>query len=131
MSCAFNSFISNNQAFHLWKMKRIHTFILLQETSETDNVPKKSMKKQVSFGDEQQISYDAPVYGGYAHAAVKVAKRYQGKNKRRTFELILRPDNFHIDLVVENPAGYCTSIYDFNPNDEVMNIENLNSENTD
>ena len=63
------------------------------------------MKKQVSFGDEEQIPYDPPIYGGYAHAAVKVAKRNQGKNKRRTFELILRPDNFSIDLVVENPSG--------------------------
>lgn len=89
------------------------------------------MKKQVSFGDEEQISYDPPVYGGYAHAAVKVAKRNQGKNKRRTFELILRPDNFHIDLVVENPSGYCTSIYESNPNDDSISIENLAREYTD
>ena len=72
------------------------------------------MKKQVSFGDDEQIPYDPPVYGGYAHAAVKVAKRNQGKNKRRTFELILRPDNFSIDLVVDSPSGLNSHAFELN-----------------
>ena len=96
---------------NFWITKII--FILFKKISETDNAPKKSMKKQVSFGENEQIPYDPPVHGGYAHAAVKVAKRNHGRNKRRTFELILRPDNFSVDLVIENPSGLNSPVFVF------------------
>ena len=69
------------------------------------------MKKQVSFGTNEEIDYEPTYEGGYAYTAVRANKLHQGKNRRRTLELILRPDNLSISLVLENPSGECPSFY--------------------
>ena len=80
-----------------------------------------TMKKQVRFGTNEEIDYEPTYDGGYAHTAVKANKLHQGENRRRTLEYFLRPDNFSIGLVVENPSGKCASSYnnEINVNDEI------------
>ena len=88
------------------------------------------MSRHVSFGTVDEIPYERTYDGGYAYNAVKVAKQNQDKNKRRTFELILKPDNFSIDLVVENPSGLYNSGHTCDPSSEDGKIGRLSRSKT-
>ena len=93
------------------------------KTAEKHIQPDKCLKKGVRFGKNEEIPYEPTFEGGYAYTAVKATKLNENKNRRRTLELILKPDKFSVNFIPENPAGVSTSIYtnDINIDDDLKN----------
>ena len=79
--------------------------------AKKDIQPVKCLKKGVRFGKDEEIPYEPTFEGGYAYTAVKATKLNENKNRRRTFELILKPDKFSVHFIPDNPAGVSTSLY--------------------
>ena len=67
--------------------------------AEKDIQPDKCLKKGVRFGKNEEIPYESTFEGGYAYTAVKATKLNENKNRRRTLELILKPDKFSINFI--------------------------------
>ena len=79
--------------------------------AEKEIQPEKCLKKGVRFGKDEEIPYEPTFEGGYAYTAVKATKLNENKNRRRTLELILKPDTFSVNFIPENPAELSTSLF--------------------
>ena len=87
-------------------------FFLKQSTVSEHPKEKRKLKKQVSFGSTKEINYEPTYEGGFAYNAVMTTRMSQKNDQRRKSPgVILGPDHFSINLVVENQSKTNTSFY--------------------
>ena len=83
-----------------------------KQSTKSGDQPNNKPKKQVSFGSTKEIGYEPTYEGGFAYNAVMATRRIQARNQcRKKSGVILDPDNFSIDLVIENPSQAYNSFY--------------------